>query len=159
MIVSNLNSYDGNTVIITSDRLIFNSKLDSIIVSSKKTIGISAVDQVHINVGPLSGGDPKNNYFIINSPKIQMGIPGSIPKVSSEPVAKANALTQYISEMSNAMYNFASTIENATALGSGVSKLPEMSIAAKTFKESVKKINNKYGVSTSPIKSKITYTL
>lgn len=159
MIVSNLNTYEGNSLIITSDRLIFNSKLDSIIVSSKKTVGLSAVEQVHINVGPVSGKDPKKHFLVVNSPRIQLGITGNDSKKTLESVAKGDSTVSYINEISNAMYTFASVIENATALGSGVSKIPEMSIAAKAFKEAVKKINNKYGVEGSPIKSTTSYTI
>ena len=43
------NKYQGNQVIINSDRLIFNAKKDSILLYSDKTIGFSAKGNFHFD--------------------------------------------------------------------------------------------------------------
>ena len=62
-------TYQGNQVIINSDRLVFNAKKDSILLYSDKSIGFSANGNFHF--GTKSEEDTK---FIVNSPNIYLGI-------------------------------------------------------------------------------------
>ena len=60
------NIYQGNQVIINSDRLVFNAKEDSILLFSDKAIGFSTNGSFHFDTSP----DETNSKFVINSPNI-----------------------------------------------------------------------------------------
>jgi hypothetical protein len=150
------NSYSGNYVILTSDRLILNAKADSLFLNASKTIGFSAVEQVHFNIGPLGKRDPEKHFLIVNSPRIQFGLPKD---GKNEPVAKAESVIDYINEMVKIISDFAFAVSNATAVGVGVSKIPEISVASAKLKADMSRIKNKFGIKDSPIKSKITNTI
>ncbi len=154
------NSYSKSYVILTSDRLILNSKDDSIFLTSKRTIGLSATEQVHINVGPLGKRDSSKHYVIINSPLIQLGIPKSDKDTDNEPIAKAHSTINYVNGIIKILEKFCDDIFPAKAVGAPIAGLPEISAAAKLLKTALVDITNKYGnVSSSPIPSKITKTL
>jgi hypothetical protein len=150
------NTYDGNYVILRSDRLILDSKEESIFLLGKKDITLSAVNQVHINVGPKESKDPDKNYFIINAPKIQLGLASN---GTNEHVAKAESTISFINDLLLTINTFANSVSSATALGVGVSKIPEISIAARVLSGKLNMIKTKYGLENSPIKSKITSTI
>ena len=57
------NIYQGNQVIINSDRLIFNAKADSILLYSDKAIGFSTNGSFHFDTA-----NDDDNKFIVNSP-------------------------------------------------------------------------------------------
>ena len=62
-------SYQGNQVLINSDRLIFNAKKDSILLFSDKAIGFSTNGSFHFDTSPN-----EESKFIINSPQIYLGL-------------------------------------------------------------------------------------
>ena len=62
-------SYQGNQVLINSDRLIFNAKEDSILLFSDKAIGFSTNGSFHFDTSPN-----EESKFIINSPQIYLGL-------------------------------------------------------------------------------------
>tara|TARA_B100001250_G_C19815554_1_gene798133 strand:- start:5519 stop:5992 length:474 start_codon:yes stop_codon:yes gene_type:complete len=64
------NAYQGNQVIINSDRLLFNAKTDSILMYSDKAIGFSTNGSFHFDTSP----DKEKSKFIINSPNIYLGL-------------------------------------------------------------------------------------
>ena len=63
-------SYIGNQVIVSSDRLLFNAKKDSILLYSDKAIGFSTNGSFHFD----TSDDANNSKFIINSPNIYLGL-------------------------------------------------------------------------------------
>ena len=63
------NTYQGNQVIINSDRLIFNAKEDAILAYSDKAIGFTTRGNFHFDTD--NSGDAK---FIVNSPNIYLGM-------------------------------------------------------------------------------------
>lgn len=63
-------SYQGNQVILNSDRLLFNAKADSILMFSDKAIGFSTNGSFHFDTSP----DKNTSKFIINSPNIYLGL-------------------------------------------------------------------------------------
>ena len=63
------NTYQGNQVIINSDRLIFNAKEDAILAYSDKAIGFTTRGNFHFDTD--NSGDAK---FIVNSPNIYFGL-------------------------------------------------------------------------------------
>ena len=156
MSFQDFNTYDSHCVILTSDRLIFNSKVDNIFLISNKDIGLSANGSVHINIGILGQQDPKTNYFVLNSPNIQFGMPEN---GTNEHVAKAESIIKFISKITSVLDNFSNQLALAQAFGMGVSTIPSVQAAATYLKNEVKIIANDYGSETSPIKSIITKTI
>lgn len=149
------NSFEKDTVILNSDRVILNSKDDSVFLISKKTVGVSAVDSVHFNVG-LRGSKDANNIFVINSPNIQLGLPEN---GINEPVAKADSVINFINDLISALDAFSTSLASATALGVGVSGLPQINVAASALKGKLSFYKTKYTQNDSPIKSKISKTI
>jgi len=74
-------TYQGNQVIINSDRLLFNAKKDAILLFSKEAIGFSTQGSFHFDTSPDKG----KSSFTINSPKIYLGLEfdNSLPKQSA----------------------------------------------------------------------------
>jgi hypothetical protein len=152
---ADFNAFEKDTAILNSDRLILNSKDDSIFILSKKTVGTSAAESVHFDIGPKGSSD-KKYMFIVNSPSIQLGLPSN---GINEPIAKADSTINFINDLILALNAFSDSLANATALGVGASKLPEISIAAKLLKLKLDRFKAFYGSSDSPIKSKISKTI
>ena len=63
-------SYQGNQVLINSDRLIFNAKKDSILLFSDKAIGFSTNGSFHFD----TSSDENESKFVVNSPNIYLGL-------------------------------------------------------------------------------------
>lgn len=63
------NTFQGNQVIINSDRLVFNAKKEAILLYSDKAIGFSTNGNFHFDTD--NSDDAK---FIINSPNIYLGL-------------------------------------------------------------------------------------
>ncbi len=74
-------TYQGNQVLINSDRLIFNAKEDSILLFSDKAIGFSTNGSFHFDTSP----DENESKFIVNSPNIYLGLEfdNTLPKQSA----------------------------------------------------------------------------
>ena len=68
-IPENPNTYQGNQVIINSDRLVFNAKQDAILLYSDKAIGFSTKGNFHFDTD-----NSENTKFIVNAPNIYLGI-------------------------------------------------------------------------------------
>lgn len=64
------NTFQGNQVIINSDRLVFNAKIDSILLFSDKAIGFSTNGSFHFDTSP----DENESKFVVNSPNIYLGL-------------------------------------------------------------------------------------
>ena len=63
-------SYQGNQVLINSDRLIFNAKEDSILLFSDKAFGFSTNGSFHFD----TSSDENESKFVVNSPNIYLGL-------------------------------------------------------------------------------------
>lgn len=96
-------TYQGNQVIINSDRLVFNAKKDSILLYSDKSIGFSANGNFHFDT--KSEEDTK---FIVNSPNIYLGIgnlkTGELP---SQPAVLGHKLKKLLEDICDVMDNLA----------------------------------------------------
>ncbi len=156
MAFQDFNKYDKNYVILTSDRLIFNSKEDSIFLISKKSISLSAIDTVNIDVGISGKQDPNRNAFVVNSPNIQFGLPKD---GVNEHVAKAEATVGFVTELLNALGTFSNKIAIAQAIGLGTAAIPAIVDAATYLRSEIDRIKIKYAGKDSPIISKITKTI
>lgn len=87
-IPENPKSYQGNQVIINSDRLVFNAKNDAILLYSDKVMGFSTKGNFHFDTDTN-----KDTKFIINAPNIYLGLSnpqtGTLP---TEPAVLGNEL-------------------------------------------------------------------
>ena len=95
------NTYQGNQVIINSDRLVFNAKEDAILLYSNKAIGFSTNGNFHFDTD--NSGDAK---FIVNSPNIYLGLEnlrtGELP---TEPAVLGNELKSLLIQILDVMDN------------------------------------------------------
>jgi len=86
-------TYQGNQVIINSDRLVFNAKEDAILLYSDKAIGFSTNGNFHFDTDNL--GDAK---FIVNAPNIYLGINNS-GELPTEPAVLGHELKELLTQI------------------------------------------------------------
>jgi len=137
------NTYQGNQVIINSDRLIFNAKKDSILLYSDKTIGFSAKGNFHFDTDNL-----EDTKFIVNAPNIYLGLnnlrTGELP---TEPAVLGHELRGLLEQilyvldtMTNDMaYNLAHI---TTQPGTPTGMNPANEIIVKCLKEEIEDVRN-----------------
>jgi hypothetical protein len=105
-------SYKGEQILISSERLVFNSTNDDVQIKAKGIIHFSAGDSVRLDIGPKGTTDP-TNFFIINAPNIQFGYDTKGRTV--EPVPKADALESTVNDQNDAIANYSKLMEAAVA--------------------------------------------
>lgn len=140
-----IRQYKKNQAILTSDRIIFNSKDDNIFLISKKDVAISSGGDVHIDVGP-SGGT--SNLFVVNSPKIQLGLS------NTQPVPKGDNLNKVLTQLMQALTQLASNLEIAAGFGVGTVTTPTINAAGTTLAGQVTNIQSLI----KSINSTVTFT-
>jgi len=80
-------AYEGNQVIINSDRIVFNAKTDSILGTAKVSVGFSTEGTFNIDA---------DDHTIIDSPKIYLG---NASTDEAEPVALGQTLVDWLQEL------------------------------------------------------------
>lgn len=89
------NIYQGNQVLINSDRLVFNAKQDSILLYSEKSIGFSTKGNFHFDTD-----NSQPNKFIVNAPKIYLGIKNlSTGELPNQPAVLGNELSEILDQI------------------------------------------------------------
>ena len=73
-------AYQGNQVIINTDRIVMQSKHDRILMFANEHLSFSAHQSIHFDTG-----DADTSYFIINSPKMIFGLENNGAKLPTEP--------------------------------------------------------------------------
>jgi len=76
--------YTGDQIIVTSGRVLFNAKDDSVFLFAKKSIGFSSAGTINFD---------SDDSCIINSPKIYLGLN------ATEPLVKGNRLQSYLQDL------------------------------------------------------------
>lgn len=127
--ILDLNNYKRHTNIITSDRLIFNSKDDSIINSSKKYFIVTSKEGIHFN--------NDSGKFIVNSPRVEFGLSS---EGSLQPIAKGKETERILRRLLKSIHKFSSTLEKAQGVGAGVVDLPLIKSASTSLKIEVGQI-------------------
>tara|TARA_B100002019_G_scaffold226212_1_gene199247 strand:+ start:908 stop:1369 length:462 start_codon:yes stop_codon:yes gene_type:complete len=116
--------YQGKQVIITSDRLIFNAREDTVF-SSNNTIAFSTNKDFHINTNSNSSGK-----FAVNSPKIHLGIVKSDKSLANNPAVKGQELEQLLIDILdhlNKLYNGVLPLLNQITVFPGLPTVPSPS--------------------------------
>lgn len=83
--------YIGKQLILNSDRIVINSKEDNLLFSNTG-FSFSTNGEFHFNTG-----DNKKNKFVVNSPKIHLGMEGA--KITSNPAVKGRELESILTEV------------------------------------------------------------
>ena len=86
--------YQGNQVIINSDRLLFNAKTDSILLFSNEVIGFSTNGSFHFDTS-----NTEESKFIVNSPNIYLGLESSDNSLPTEPAVLGNQLENFLKKL------------------------------------------------------------
>lgn len=115
--------YNGNQIIYTSDRIILNSRNDSIFLFSNKVIGLSSNEGIHLNT---------DKEVIINSSKIQLGID------AKEPLVKGNQLTNLLEKLLNDLGSIGDQLYSAT--DSNGNPIPSVQTSGNSLIKSTKRI-------------------
>ena len=89
------NIYQGNQVLINSDRLVFNAKQDSILLYSEKSIGFSTKGNFHFDTD-----NSQPNKFIVKAHKIYLGIKNlSTGELPNQPAVLGNELSEILDQI------------------------------------------------------------
>ena len=150
MSFTDFNTYSGDQVILTSDRIVFNTKKDSIFFLSKDTIGFSAAGSFHINVGDTNKTD--DNVFIVNSPRIELGLAN---KGKLQPIAKGDETIKIFDQLLTALSSFSETMKGSVGIGVGTVDLPTIIAASSKLGLDVNNIRK----NIDNIKSKTTFSI
>jgi hypothetical protein len=134
-----IRKYNDNQVIITSDRLIFNSRKDNVFISAKKDLAVSVEGDVHINT---------DNSFLLNAGTIKLGI----NKV--QPIPKGDDLNNMHTALIRALDNLAVALQGAIGIGVGTVSQPSINAAGATLKGELTNIKDLI----DKINSKVTFT-
>jgi hypothetical protein len=117
-----IKGYSGEQIVLSSGRLVFNSRSNDIYLNSKRYINLSAGDKVTIDVGNVDS-DNEANMFLVNAPKVQFGLDKN---GSAEPVVKGEQLDEILTEMMQAVSDYSDMV---TALAA----VPPLLITASGF--------------------------
>jgi hypothetical protein len=98
-----INQYTGEQIVLSSGRLVFNSRANDIYLNAKRYINFSAGDKVTIDVGNIDSDD-EMNMFLVNAPRIQFGLDKN---GVAEPIVKGEQLDEILSQLMEtlAMYS------------------------------------------------------
>lgn len=143
------NEFKGEKILLSSEKLIFNTTVNDIELNAKGMIHLTSGDSVRLDIGPL-GSTNNNNLFVINAPRVQFGIATKGRQV--EPVVKGIALAETLVEMMTYISNFADAVS-----ASNPDSKPVLDIFVNDLKNKFKLIKLKLE-SPGIVKSDITYT-
>tara|TARA_B110000238_G_scaffold193629_1_gene230380 strand:- start:478 stop:1032 length:555 start_codon:yes stop_codon:yes gene_type:complete len=87
-------SYQGNQVIINTDRVVMQSKKDSILAFANEHMSFSANGSIHFDTS-----DADTSYFIINSPKMIFGLENKGAKLPTEPALLGDKTEEWLKDV------------------------------------------------------------
>ena len=87
----NPNSYQGKQVIINSDRLLFNAKVDNILLYSQKNISFSCNGDIHFD------SVDEGSNTVINTDNIYLGLDGG--NLAHEPAVLGNKNEKWLNDL------------------------------------------------------------
>jgi hypothetical protein len=101
-----IKGYSGEQIVLSSGRLVFNSRSNDIYLNSKRYINLSAGDKVTIDVGNVDS-DNEANMFLVNAPRVQFGLDKN---GSAEPVVKGEQLDDILTEIMQALADYSDMV-------------------------------------------------
>ena len=116
---------EGSQAILTSDRVIINSKKENVLVFAQNNIELYTKNTISLDA---------DDKFVINSPTILLGLNGS--SVPEEPVLLGNETIKLLNSLLTSLSSF-STICSSALNGSKGSPITQLNTAARGLKESV----------------------
>ena len=130
------NQYDGNQVIINSDRLVFNAKTDHILLSGEKSINLSSNNSLNFD----------SKTFIIDSQEVKLG-----SKNASEPVILGDTFLSNLNHLVTGIEYLCQALQGATIWPVGApvpdalaaTPASELLARAKQFKSKIEKFKSK----------------
>jgi hypothetical protein len=141
-----VNTYRGEQVVVSTGRVVLNSKQDSTLISAKDSISLSAT---RLN-------QEADNEICLEAPKIYLG-KGSMISTNPEPVLLGNKVEEYLKSVLDEMIGIADSLSTAaTAAGEPLPLLNKKGVAASIVLKSLKTKLNPGGQST--LKSKKSFT-
>ena len=164
-------TYQGNQVIINTDRVVMQSKKDSVLVFAKEHMSFSANKSIHFDTGGTPN-DPGDSYFIINSPKIVLGLKNN-NKLPTEPVLLGERTEEWLKDLLAAIDALCDILDGPENIDSAKDlPSPVLVNALKVFrKDHIKPLASRIGyrydlnddfkhlVDTSEISSKRVFTI
>lgn len=91
--------YDKEQIILSSGRILFNAKTDSVLFFSKKAIGLSSAGTINLD---------SDSYTIINSPKIYLGLEAHNER---QPLLLGNKTNDLLLDLVETIQQFASLVK------------------------------------------------
>lgn len=103
------NQYSGSQIIITSGRLVFNSSLDHILLSSNMSVNLNAVESVNVDTDTM----------VIQTNKLYLG-----DKEADEPLLLGNQTVDLLEELIDSLQSFMNTCQTLVGVPAGVLMAP-----------------------------------
>ena len=104
-----IKQYTGEQIVLSSGRLVFNSRSNDIFINSSRYINLSAGDKVTIDVGSIDSDD-EENMFLVNAPKIQFGLDKN---GVAEGVVKAEQLDIILTDLMTTIASYSTMVQAA----------------------------------------------
>mgnify|MGYP001407242118 CR=1 FL=1 len=133
--------YTKPQVIINSDRLVFNAKTDSVLLSAEKSVGLSSNDSLNFN----------SKNYIVAAGSIKLG-----SKDATEPLVKGETLYKNLTQVVDALITLVNVMEVQQLWPGGV---PTPDGATSVTATSTKTILNNVKKDLVNIKSKVSKTV
>jgi hypothetical protein len=131
--------YSGKQILINSGRLVFNTTLDHILLSSKKSINLNALDSVNIDC----------NTVIVQSGKLYLG-----SKNATEPLLLGNSTISTLNNLIDNLSAFLQVCSTVVATAPGTPIVP-LNLAANQLSAQLKVIQG----NLEKLKSKSNFTV
>lgn len=149
--IPNIQEYDGQQVVLTSDRLVFVSKNNEhILLNSAGVVHMTSTLGVYFDIGDDNDTD-QEKQFLVNAPKIQLGI--NVAGRTVEPITKGDALVEVLTDFIDAVDAYSEMV------AASVPKyLPALQQASKALKLKTKLVKTKLN-QEGFVKSDISYTI
>ena len=158
-------SYQGKQVIINTDRVVLQSKKDSVLVFANDSISFSCNKSIHFDTGD-------QGYFIINTPKIVLGLKEN-DTLPTEPVLLGETTEVFLKDVLSAIDVLCDILDGPENLDSaGDCPSPTLVSALKKYRKNfikplASRIGYKYDedndfehmIDTSEISSKRVFTV
>ena len=109
MAANDIKQHIGEQIILSSGRLVLNSRSNDVYLNSKRYINLSAGDKVTIDVGAIDS-DNEENMFLVNAPRMQFGLEKN---GVAEPIVKGEQLDQIITQLMEAISTYTDMVQSA----------------------------------------------